>query len=460
MTLPSDPPPPDDPRAPLPLTLELPGEAPRVTPAVVGVPLRDRPAAARGRGIAWRVGLTLVLVVGLAAGAAYLMLPRWVKDQVVAAAADHGIALTVQDAAFDGSGFRLTGLRASAADLPGTTAEAPELLVETQNLKLARLTVRAAVLTLDGPWSRVDALLTRWRTGANGGMCSDCLPTAVDVEGSRVVWTHPLPESGQVVANDVHVGSTFRGNGAEVHVSSSKVTLGVPGGVLGPWRVDVDRTPTSSRVRVALDPAVPEASTVMIVGDAERTTHVDVVVPRSPVARLGLPAAVLGLGGKDLQLEASIHYADLGGERAEASATGGLHGIEAPGVPRALDVTWEASASGEPRKGLDVKRARLAAGPLVGALTGTLTTFDDGFRLDLAWTATPVPCQAFDTPLDSGQPFDVAYQLRKLAEATGLTKLSGQVSARGSATFDSRDLGSTRLAFVPDVSCQVALFAR
>jgi hypothetical protein len=130
-----------------------------------------------------------------------------------------------------------------------------------------------------------------------------------------------------------------------------------------------------------------------------------------------------------------------------------------PSLPRPLDVTWEASAAGDPRKGMDVKKARLAAGPLVGAMTGTVTSFEDGFRVDLAWGADAVPCNAFDAPLDGAQPFDIAYQLRKLAEATGITKVSGEVSARGTATFDSRDLASTRLAFVPTVSCQVALFA-
>jgi hypothetical protein len=290
-------------------------------------------------------------------------------------------------------------------------------------------------------------------------VCTDCLPTELVVEGSRVVWTHPLAESGSIEANDVHVGGAFRASGAEVHLGSSRVKLAVPGGSLGPWRVDVDRTPGASRIRVALDPAVPEACTVMIVGDDERTTHVDVVFPRSPPTRLGLPPSVLGLRGENLQIEASIHYSDLGGSHAEASASGGVHGIEAGNLPRPLDVTWEGSASGDPRKGMDVKHARLAAGPLVGGLTGTMTTFEDGFRVQLAWAAPPVPCAAFDAPLDSGQPFDIAFQLRKLAEAAGITKIAGEVSARGTATFDSRDLGSTKLAFVPDVSCQVALFA-
>jgi hypothetical protein len=89
-----------------------------------------------------------------------------------------------------------------------------------------------------------------------------------------------------------------------------------------------------------------------------------------------------------------------------------------------------------------------------------LKPFDDGFRIDLAWKAGPVPCKAFDTAQPSRSPFDIGYELRKLAEATGLTKIDGEVSARGSLAFDSRDLATARLDFTPDANCQVALFSR
>lgn len=458
VTTPSDPPPGNPPPPALPLALDLPAERPESKPAPVGVPERVERTPRDARGIALRLGLTLVALALLAGGLGLYLLPRWVKQQVVKGAAEHGIALTVEGAGFEGSAFRLTGLKASAADLPGATAEAPELIVDTQSLKLTKLTLRGAVLTLDGPWSHVEAVIAKWRSSAHGGMCTDCLPTELAVDGSRVVWTHPLADAGRIEANDVSLGSTFRPDGVEVHISSAHVTLAVPGGALGPWRVDVDRTPAESRVRVALDPAVPEACTVLITADDQRITHLDVVLPRSPPARVGLPPAVLGVTGKELQIEAQIHYEDLGVGHADATMSGGVHGIEVASLPRPLDVTWEASATGDPRRGMDVKKARLAAGPLVGAMTGTVTTFDDGFRVDLAWGADPVPCNAFDTPLDSGQPFDIAYQLRKLAEATGVTTVSGEVSARGTATFDSRDLASTKLAFEPTVSCQVALF--
>jgi hypothetical protein len=337
--------------------------------------------------------------------------------------------------------------------------QAPEVDVETSGLRPRKMTVRGAELTLDGRASGVDAALAKWRASPRGGQDGAWTPEELVVEGSRVVWTGLIGDSARVEAADVHLDVAWEGGASELHARSDKVTLGVPGGTLGPWRVDVDRAPGTSRVRVALDPAVPEACTVLVVGDDDRTTSVDVAVPRSPLGHLGVPPTLLGLHGKDLQVAATMHYDAQGPSRAEASAKGGLYGIEAPGIPRPFDVAWDGGASGDPAAGLDVKKARLAVGPLVGALTGTLKRFDDGFRLDLAWSAGPVPCRAFDAPLPEGQPFDIAYELRQLAQATGLTKLSGDVSARGTLAFDSRDLAATRVDFAPDARCQIALFA-
>ena len=123
------------------------------------------------------------------------------------------------------------------------------------------------------------------------------------------------------------------------------------------------------------------------------------------------------------------------------------------GLAKPLDVAWRVPPWGRPASTLDARNSRLAVGPLVGALTGTLKVFDDGFRIDLAWQAGPVPCRAFELPPPAGAPFDIAYQLRKLSESVGMTKIDGQVSARASLAFDSRDLGIARLDFLPEAKC-------
>lgn len=422
-------------------------------------PRRGRGIGPSGRAIATRVVLVLLALVVAAGAAAAYWLPRWVRRQFIEAAAAHGITLTIEDAKIEQGGFRLLGLHATADDLPGASASAPEVEVETSGLRPTRLTVKGADIEVSGAWSPAESALARWRASPRGGEGGDFIPASIVVEDSRIVWKGAIGDAGGIEAAGVHLDATQRGNDTEIHARSDNVTLGVPGGALGPWRVDLDRAPGTSRVHVALDPQVPDSSTVLVVGDDTGTTQVDVTVPRTPPARIGIPPQLFGVHGKDLQVEASVHYTNLGPGHAEATARGAVHAIEVTGLPRPIEVVLDGSATGDAREGMDVKKARLAVGPLLGTVTGTLRTFDEGFRLALAWSAGPVPCNAFDAQLDEATPLDIAYQLRKLAEATGLTKVSGDVSAHGSATLDSRDVGASHVEFVPVSTCQVALFA-
>ena len=165
-------------------------------------------------------------------------------------------------------------------------------------------------------------------------------------------------------------------------------------------------------------------------------------------------------GNRTLVAGGSNSLFGIGGAAGLAlSSTGGIYGIRAPGLPRPINVAWEGTAGGEAGGALDVKQARIAVGPLTGTARGTLKEFDDGFRLDLAWNAAPVPCAAFDTPIDEGRQFDLGYELRQLAQGIGIAKVSGSVSAHATLAFDSRDLGGTAVTFAPEVTCKLALFA-
>jgi hypothetical protein len=329
------------------------------------------------------------------------------------------------------AGFRLLGVHATAAALPGARAQAPEIDVQTTGLHPDRMTVRRAELTLTGSWRTIDAAFSAWRASPQGGQGGAWAPTTLVVDESRVVWQAPFAENARVEASNTHLDVTWGGPSATVHARSDNVIVVVPGGKVGPWRVDLDRAPGTSRLRVALDPGVPDACTVLVVGNDEGTTNVDVKIPRSPLARLGVPPELLGLHGKALQADAAAHFAMAGAHGAEATSKGGLYGIEA-GLPMALDVAWDASASGDPKAGLDVKKARLAVGPLVGAMTGTLKTFDDGFRLNLAWSATPVPCAAFEAPAARAIRWTWPTSCGGWRRTSGLARVAGEVTARGS----------------------------
>jgi hypothetical protein len=162
----------------------------------------------------------------------------------------------------------------------------------------------------------------------------------------------------------------------------------------------------------------------------------------------------LGATAAGVQVAATLHYAALGPTRADTSARGGVYGILMPGLPRAIDMAWEATASGDATAGIDVKKARLAIGPLVGPIAGTIKRFDEGVRVDLAWAAGPVPCAAFAGPLGLGQPFDIGYEVRKLAAAAGIKGMEGAVSATVKLSFDSRDPGASKLEFSPQIGCR------
>jgi hypothetical protein len=92
----------------------------------------------------------------------------------------------------------------------------------------------------------------------------------------------------------------------------------------------------------------------------------------------------------------------------------------------------------------------------VGPLTGTLKSFDDGFRLDLGWAAGPVPCAAFARALGLGQPFDIGYALLQLARSAHA--VDGHVSAAAMLSLDSRSLSASKLEFTPEIKCSPSFF--
>jgi hypothetical protein len=447
---------------PVALQLDLPGP----TPVVAELEPATRPSLVVRRRSVLRLLVAGALIAAACAVAVVFVLPGYVRRACVEQAAAHGIALAIDGVRISGTGFALSGVKATASDFPGASVEAPEVDVETLDLRPEKLTASGMTVVLDGRWNAISAAFASWRASDRGGQGGAWAPASLVVDGSRVVWRGPIGDNARVEASGVHLDVTWRDREPTLHATSSNVIVAVPGGSLGPWRFDLDRDPSASRARVALDPGVPDACTVLVVGNDQTINSVDVAVPRSPVARLGIAPALLGLHG-DIQLAAALHYAPFGPQaNANARTKGGLYGISLPGIPRPIDVSWDASASADRdaataasrrATAIDIKDARIAVGPLVGAAHGTLKIFDDGFHADIAWHAGPVPCSAFDAPLDPAQPFDIAYQLRKLAENTGLARIRGNVSANASITFDSRDLGSTVVSFVPTATCDVAL---
>jgi len=418
------------------------------------------PPVAGGAGrVAVRALLALLVALLALVAAAWVAVPWLVRREFVDAAAERGVTVTVQSVEMRLTGFALQGVDATVDTVHGVHLTAPVMEVQMSGVSPQRVTVHGAELLVNGRWSAVTSDVDRWLMSANGAAGETWTPRSLVIDGSRIAWQGLAGDGVGVQAAGMHLEATWpEGERPTWHATAEPVTIALPPprAALGPWRVDVERSAGAARVRVALDPGVPDSSWLVVLGDDKAIASVDLVVPRSPIARLGIPPALLGLGG-DLQLTAAAHYVALG-PRTNASFSGGIYGAKAAGLPRPIDVVWEGSAAGDSGGSLDVKSARIAVGPLTGTARGTLKPFDDGFRLDVAWNAAAVPCAAFDAPLDPTRPFDIGYELRQLAQGAGIAKVSGTVSARASLAFDSRDLGASSVTFAPDVTCKIALF--
>jgi hypothetical protein len=369
-------------------------------------------------------------------------------------------------------GFRLVGVHAALDAIPDAQAHAAEVRVETKGLRPTLVGVAGAELTLDHAWGSIENALAAWRAAIAREDTAALLPWPIVSKDLHIVWRNALGDGVHLDAHSGQASLGWRGSAIELHVRSDDLIVVLPDGRLGPWRVDLDLVPGqsqgvgSSRLRVAFDPAVPDACTLLIVGDAERTTSLELSVPRTPLARLGIPARLFGDDAANLQVRAALRYESLSPSRANADASGGLYGLAVPEMSRSLDGVWEGTARGAPAVGLDVKAARLAVGPLVGTVSGSIKEFADGVRFELAWQAAPISCDSVQAPLDPAFPFDVDFQLRKYAlqlqkSASSRDRVQGGpglrpaalLAARGALTFDTRDLAATKVTFSADPPC-------
>jgi hypothetical protein len=444
-------------RSSKPLALQL--ELPAAMPAPAASTASEERASFAGRARR-HLGLALALVavaITAVVAAVVWLLPRYVRRVCIQQAGDHGIALTIDDVSIRTSGFVLHGVTASLDDLPDARVEVPAITVQTRGFTPDKLAASEMEIAIRGRWAGIDAALERWRAREQGGAGGGWAPSSIVLDGSRLVWSGALGDQVRVEAAGLHFDVAWAGPTPVVHATSSLVTLVVPAGTLGPWRVDIDREPGLARARVALDPAVPETSTLLLVGNDQEATAVDIAIPRSPLARLGVTPSLIGLKGQP-QVAVDLHWVPFSAKAtAVATSHGGIYGITIDGIPQPIDITWDVRASGESGVA-DLKQSKVAVGPLVGPVKGTLKTYADGFRVDAAWSAGPVPCAAFDTPAGgAGAPLDFAYQLRKLAQSAGLTALTGTVSASAMLIFDTREIGATTLSFTPTTTCDLSM---
>jgi len=199
-------------------------------------------------------------------------------------------------------------------------------------------------------------------------------------------------------------------------------------------------------------------------------------IPRSPLYRLGLPPAALA-GVKNLpeQTECRLHYARTTDDRVDTSITATFFGVKAPPLAAPLDVKVTGSLVGDASEPIDLQGGAVTFGPVHATLTGPVSIRPEALHANLAWKVTPIPCAQL-LPQRRQAANDLAAQLgalgskdpdlaslgldvTSLAQAAGVARVAGSLSASGTVVFDSGDPSHTAFTVASKNSCGISLFS-
>ena len=440
-------------------------------------PPRSPAHAPSRRGLA--IALGVALAVTAVVGAALLLLPTYVKRRAVDEAAARGVALTVDDARIGVGVVHLTGVGFRVGVVPQVSGTAGEVDVELVSLAPRTIAARDVALVVDGAFEEVSAATEAWLDSLADGPGSTV--EALHVQSGRLSWTRAFGMTATVDASGLTGESDARGTAVRVVAESTRVSLNPSSPALGPWRVTFERDATTARARVDLDPAIRDgASALWVESRGTGATSLKVGIPRSPLARLGIPPAAIALaplapvasaaaGGAATEVEAAIDLERPTPRKATLDAKISLHGARLGGAPVPVDVALDLGATGDPEGPLDVTRGAMVVGPFKATVGGTVRLFPDGARVALAWKTAPIACAALarqvaaqsaasvGLPVPPGSA-EIAARLGTLAEDLGLARVTGEAHAAGLITVDTRNVEGSQVTVTQKSTCGVTIF--
>jgi hypothetical protein len=381
-----------------------------------------------------------------------------VKARCIAAAKEHGITLTIDHIAVGLGEVRLVTVTFALDGVPEIFARADDAQVTLSGLSPANATVHGLTLAIDGPASELEGAIDRWR--AEQARHTTAVEAAsaqrIAFVHAHITWTKAFGQGAKIETSDAEGEADARAGSLQLTAEQLKLTAGKV--TFGPWRTTLERNAQGTRTDVELDPVVRGGPTAIYVRSIDGAVSVRVNVPRSPISRLGLPPKDLGLGS-DPDVEAQISFDETLAGAASLTAAVSLSHAVFSGMP--VDAQLRFAAAGTTSKGLDVKEGTLHAGPLVATVSGTVKLFDDGARLALAWTATPVPCIEVGKQLAAQALGQLGAQLGAIAADVGGAigmRVTGATLASGLITLDSRDVNATAFTVTANETCGLALF--
>lgn len=427
-------------------------------PRFVGPATKAVPLSAGARGGNWtKLAVLLVVIVVVLAGV-LLLLPMIVRDRILASAREAGIDLTVERVGIGLGGVTVRGITAKAQRVPGVEVRADEIFATGLSAKEVR--VRGLDAKIDGHMSEVGPAMlalydaNRARLAGTGGEARK-----VSIVAAHVSWTGVLGEGTSLDAGEVGTDFESKALGAEeIRASVGHFDIKTKRTTLGPWASSFEHNPTASRLRILLDPPVPDGPSALLVWGKGSATHLTVHVARSPFARLGIRPDDLGLpADPGSEVELKLDGGQSPSTRIEGTGRLDLFGVRLKGLKSPVDVKVEGTATGLPGKPLDLVATTATLGPFLANVTGSITPTDAGFRVDAAWRTQPMSCEKL-AKAEAKSLGPIAAAIQDVAHATGAARVTGTAQGSGIVKYDTKTPDTATTTVMTHEACGLSIF--
>ncbi len=403
-----------------------------------------------------RIVLPIGLVLALGAFAFAIYVPRLVKARIIAAAAAHGVALTIGDLAIAPGHARLKNVTATALIRSDATA-APKASATAALVDVTLDWTTPTAVDVTGMHVALEADAGDLRTAlasrnAPGGSAATI--TRVTLHDASLEWKRAVPIDAIVIGAD-HVNGdvTKKGNralGEDYHFEANDIRA-TPKKDLAAWSGSVDASDQGLRIEIAR----AQVAKIKFAELANGAHEINVDTQNVGVSDLGLPAEALGLHGDETsRFEIHLHH-EQKNDQAQgtfvASASDVFLGTSTARTSLAVDMRY----AGDPKTSMKITAGTLRAGPFTGAIEGGFQLGDAGFKASLRYTSGVMACvDAVKSQIASSGA--VGQGVAALAGMLGLDKVvEGRVSLHGEIEVDTQT-STNRFSFRTQGDCKLS----
>jgi serine/threonine-protein kinase len=366
---------------------------PGILPVASNARIEFEPAKrSSGAGVLMLLLLMVVGVVGF-----YFVLPELVKRGYASGAERaYGVTLTMDRVVLSLRQIRLLGVTATAREVPGVSVRSKEVDLTLSRITPTEMIAYDVIVTVDGAYPTVLDAESRWIAAHPGDGRKDGAMQHVKVDSGQIVWTRPFGEQTRLQAENVTVDAERAEGealGDDYEIVAPIVDLTDASGKIGPWPVKITTAKRIARAIVSFDAAgATPAQAVVNVWDGTLSS-IEVTVPKTPFAQLGIEPAFLGLPkAQPFFVEGDAEYTARSAARVDGHVRLIASGVHVNGSAQPSEVDVELRFGGDPKAPVDWGEGTIAVGALRARPTGNVTLGPGTARADLAWRSGGARC--------------------------------------------------------------------